>query len=145
MPDFLQPGFLSGLRRRRFLTDISRSFTGLALGAMLAQESVARADEHTAWQPPDGQPHFTPKAKSVVWLFMNGGVSHAESFDPKPEITKYAGKSISETPYADTQNPDRLKRREVAFNVELRQKLYPLQVGFRSYGHSGIEYRQLHR
>lgn len=62
---------------------------------------------------------------------MNGGVSHAESFDPKPEITRYAGKSISETPYADAQNPDRLKRREVAFNVELRQKLYPLQVGFR--------------
>ena len=139
MPDFLQPGFLSSLRRRRFLTEINRSFTGLAFGAMLAQEGAARASEHTVWQPPDGHPHFTPKAKSVVWLFMNGGVSHAESFDPKPEITKYAGKSISETPYADTQNPDRLKRREVAFNVELRQKLYPLQVGFRRYGDSGIE------
>ena len=139
MADFLQPGLPSGLHRRRFLTDISRGFTGLALGAMLAQEGVARADEHPTWQPPDGQPHFTPKAKSVVWLFMNGGVSHAESFDPKPEITKFAGKSISETPYADTQNPDRLKRREVAFNVELRQKLYPLQVGFRRYGNSGIE------
>jgi len=139
MPDFLQPGLLSGLHRRGFFADISRSFTGLALGAMLAEEGFIRADEPAAWQPPDGQPHFTPKAKSVVWLFMNGGVSHVESFDPKPKITNYAGKSISETPYAETQNPDRLKRREVAFNVELRQKLYPLQVGFRRYGNSGIE------
>ena len=37
-----------------------------------------------------GLPHFPPRAKSVVWLFMNGGVSQAESFDPKPELTKYA-------------------------------------------------------
>ncbi|MEJ7595652.1 MAG: DUF1501 domain-containing protein, partial [Planctomycetaceae bacterium] len=139
MPDFHRPGIAAGLHRRTFLADIGLGFTGLALGAMLAEEGTVRADEHAVWQPPDGQPHFTPKAKSVVWLFMNGGVSHAESFDPKPEITKYAGKSISETPYADTQKPERLKRREVAFNVELRQKLYPLQVGFRRYGDCGIE------
>lgn len=125
--------------RRAFLADFGLGFTGLALGAMLANDGVLRASEPETWQPPDGQPHFTPKAKSVVWLFMNGGVSHLESFDPKPEVTKYAGQSISETPYADTQNPDRLKRREVAFNVELRQKLYPLQVGFRKYGQSGAE------
>lgn len=106
---------------------------------MLARDGIVRANEPDAWQPPNGKPHFAPKAKSVVWLFMNGGVSHAESFDPKPEMTKYAGKSISETPYADTQKPERLNRREVAFNVELRQKLYPLQVGFRKYGDSGIE------
>ena len=139
MPDFLRPGLVAGTYRRAFLADIGLGFTGLALGAMLAEDGIVRASESVAWQPPDGQPHFTPRAKSVVWLFMNGGVSHAESFDPKPEITRHAGKSISETPYADTQNPERLKRREVAFNVELRQKLYPLQVGFRRYGDCGIE------
>ena len=111
--------------RRAFLADLGLGFTGLALGAMLAGDGVVKASEPEAWQPPDGQPHFTPRAQSVIWLFMNGGISHAESFDPKPEITKYAGKSISETPYADTQKPERLNRREVAFNVELRQKLYP--------------------
>lgn len=125
--------------RRTFLADFGLGFAGLAIGAMLANDGVLRASEPEAWQPPNGQPHFTPKAKSVVWLFMNGGISHVESFDPKPVITQYAGKSISETPYADTQKPERLKRREVAFNVELRQKLYPLQVGFRKYGSSGIE------
>jgi len=125
--------------RRSFLADVGLGFTGLALGAMLAKDTIGRATEPAVWQPPNGEPKFTPKAKSVVWLFMNGGVSHVESFDPKPEITKHAGKSISETPYADTQKPERLKRREVAFNVELRQKLYPLQIGFRKYGESGIE------
>ncbi|HWB11435.1 MAG TPA: DUF1501 domain-containing protein [Pirellulales bacterium] len=109
------------------------------LGAMLAEEGIVKADEPEKWQPPDGQPHFAPRAKSVVWLFMNGGMSHLESFDPKPEINKYAGKSILDTPYADTQSPEKLKRREVAFNVEIRHKLYGLQVGFNKYGESGIE------
>lgn len=128
-----------GRSRRNFLSDLGQGFAGLALGAMLAKDGIVRANESPIWHPPTGQPHFTPRAKSVVWLFMNGGMSHLESFDPKPEVTKYADKSISETPYADTQKPEKLKRREVAFNVELRQKLYPLQIGYRKYGQSGIE------
>lgn len=125
--------------RRTFLADFGLGFTGLALGSMMAQDGVVKANEAEAWLPPDGQPHFAPKAKSVVWLFMNGGVSHLESFDPKPELNKYANKSILETPYADTQSPEKLKRREVAFNVEIRHKIYPLQIGFKKYGESGIE------
>lgn len=125
--------------RRAFLSDVGMGFTGLVLGAMLADEGIVRASEVEDWQPPNGRPHSTPKAKSVIWLFMNGGVSHLESFDPKPEVSKYAGKSILDTPYADTQDPERLKRREVAFNVEIRHRLYPLQVAHRKYGQSGIE------
>ena len=139
MPHFDHTASHRGMQRRAFFSDLGRGIAGLALGTMLARDGSANDPEATAWQPPDGKPHFTPKAKSVIWLFMNGGVSHIESFDPKPEINTYAGKSISETPYADTQNPERLKRREVAFNVEIRQKIYPLQVGFRKYGQSGIE------
>ena len=133
------PFSLSSGSRRAFLSNVGMGFSGLALQAMLAEEGVVGASETAAWQPPNGKPHSQPKAKSVVWLFMNGGVSHLESFDPKPEVTKYAGKSILETPYADTQDSERLNRREVAFNVKLRHKLYPLQVGFRKYGDSGIE------
>jgi hypothetical protein len=118
-------------------------FTGLALGAMLAQDGVLRADTVGAWQPPDGQPHFTPKAKSVIWLFMNGGISHVESFDPKPALNKYAGKSIAETPYKDVQNPEKLKLARVVVvndaNGQQQDKLYPLQVGYRKYGQSSIE------
>lgn len=129
--------------RRSFLADMGMGFTGLALGAMLSRDGVVRASDDPTWQPPTGQPHFTPKAKSVIWLFMNGGVSHMESFDPKPELTKYAGKSINETPYADVQNPEKLKLARVTVindaNGQQRNKIYPLQVGYKKYGESGIE------
>ena len=129
--------------RRAFLSNFSLGFSSLALGAMLARDGVVRADDNLDWQPPSGQPHFPPKAKSVVWLFMNGWVSQAETFDPKRELTKSAGKSISETPFADVQNPDKLKLARVTVindaNGQQRNKLYPLQVGYRKYGQSGIE------
>src|SRR5262245_23452277 len=96
-----------GVTRRSFLADTGMGFTGLALGAMLFRDGVARADAAPA--RPDGKPHFAPKAKSVIWIFLCGGVSHVESFDPKPELNKYAGKSIDATPYKDVLNPERLK------------------------------------
>ena len=131
------------MHRRSFLADMGMGFTGLALGAMLNRDGVVRANDVETWQPPNGHPHFTPKAKSVIWLFMNGGVSHMESFDPKPELTKYAGKSINETPYAETQNPEKLKLARVTVindaNGQQRNKLYPLQIGYKKYGEAGIE------
>ena len=117
--------------------------TGLALGSMLARDGIVRADAPGVWQPPTGQAHSVSRAKSVVWLFMNGGVSQAESFDPKPELTKYAGMSIGETPFKDVQNPAKLKLARVTVvndaNGQQRNKLYPLQVGYRKYGEAGIE------
>ncbi len=134
---------MDSANRRAFLSNCGMGFSSLALGAMLARDGVGRVNDPQDWQPPNGQPHFPPKAKSVIWLFMNGGVSQAESFDPKPELTKYAGKSISETPFADVQNPEKLKLARVTVindaNGQQRNKLYPLQVGYRKYGESGIE------
>ena len=74
----------------------------------IALASMLRGEE--AWQPPNGLPMIPQRAKRVIWLFMRGGVSHMESFDPKPMLTKYAGKSIGETPYKDVQNPEKLKK-----------------------------------
>lgn len=139
--DSCGPG--AGIHRRAFLADLGMGFTGLALGAMLARDGVLRGGEPAAWSPPNGQPHFPPRARSVVWLFMNGGVSHMESFDPKPALTQYGGKTIAETPYADVQSPEKLKLARVTVindaNGQQRNKLYPLQVGFRNYGESGIQ------
>ena len=67
--------------RRAFLADVGMGFTGLALGAMLAQDGIVRAAE-TPIAP------LQPKAKSVIWIFLIGGMSHVESFDPKPELNK---------------------------------------------------------
>src|SRR5204862_4753339 len=127
-------------RRRACLGDLGLGFTGLALAAMLHRDGRAADNK---WAPPDGQPHFPPKAKSVIWLFMNGGVSHVETFDPKPMLTKYAGKTIAETPFKDTQDPEKLKLARVVVindaNGQQRNKLLPLQVGFKKRGQSGIE------
>ncbi|NNL31502.1 MAG: DUF1501 domain-containing protein, partial [Gemmatimonadetes bacterium] len=40
------------------------------------------------------RPHFAPKAKNVIFLFMNGGVSQVDTFDPKPELDRYHGQPI---------------------------------------------------
>ncbi len=127
--------------RRTFLTDMGLGFTGLALSALLQQDGYGAENE--GWRPPDGKPHFPPRAKSVIWIFLRGGLSHLESFDPKPALDKYAGMSISETPFKDVQNPEKLKRVRVVVvndaNGQQRNKLYPRQVGFKKYGQSGIE------
>ncbi len=131
-----------GIHRRAFLADLGMGFTGLALGAML-QRDTSRAAAPATWSPPDGKPHFRPRAKSVIWLFMNGGVSHMETFDPKPMLTKYAGKTIAETPFKDSQDPEKLKLARVVVvndaNGQQRNRLFGLQVGFKKRGASGIE------
>lgn len=124
------------LTRRRF---------GFGLGAvalpwLLAQEGRAAAG---GWSPPDGLPMHPAKAKRVIWLFMRGGVSHMESFDPKPMLNRYAGKSIDETPYKSVLDPEKLKNVRVVVvndaNGQARNTIYPLQVGYQRYGQCGVE------
>ncbi len=83
------------IHRRTFLSDLGLGFTGLALGSMLGRDRVLRAEDggSTNWKQPTGQPHFAPKTKSVIWIFLSGGVSHLESWDPKPILNKYGGKT----------------------------------------------------
>jgi hypothetical protein len=125
--------------RRSFLSDMGMGLTGVALAAMLQRDGFG---SDGLWSPPSGQPHFAPKAKSVIWLFMNGGVSHMESFDPKPMLNKYAGKTIAETPFADAQDPKKLAIERLVVpdaNGNQRNTLYPLQIGYHKHGESGIE------
>lgn len=120
------------MQRRAFLSQTGLGFGGLALSSMLQQESLGASGNLP-----------TAKAKSVIWLFMRGGLSHMESFDPKPALNEYADKTINETPFGHVQDPEKLKRVRVVVvndaNGQQRNKLYPLQVGFKKYGQSGIE------
>ncbi len=126
--------------RRQFLQRTGLGFGGLALSTMLQRDMFSQEPGNAV---PTGLTHFAPKAKSVIWLFMIGGTSHVESFDPKPALTKYAGKAIEETPHAGVlKSPFLENERVVAFdpnNGFVRTTCYPLQVGFQKRGESGLE------
>src|SRR5262245_46484159 len=118
----------SCLSRRSFLADLGMGFTGLALGAMLHRDGVARPDGDVAWSPPAGKPLFPPKAKSVIWIFLSGGYSHLETFDPKPALNKYAGMTFDKTPFANPLNSplhDKRSRSVVAMEINKRDT-YPI-------------------
>jgi hypothetical protein len=129
--------------RRAFLADVGMGFTGLALGAMLHRDGVARAgdDPHGSTTTHDGKPHFAPKAKSILWVFLSGGVSQMETWDPKPALTKYGGKTFADTPFADPLKSELFKQRsrDVVGGVRPYPKIFPMQVGFKKHGKSGIE------
>lgn len=125
--------------RRHFLGRAGLGLSGVALQALLARESAASS----TWSPPDGLPVHAPKARRVIWLFMRGGVSHMESFDPKPMLNRYAGKSIAETPFKEVLDPEKLKNVRVVVvndaNGQQRNVIYPLQTGYKQYGQCGAE------
>ncbi len=79
--------------RREFFWETGAGFTGLALAGMLSQDGffpkqAFAADEKQAFKNPlaPKPPHFAPKAKSVIFLFMYGGPSHIDTFDYKPDM-----------------------------------------------------------
>jgi hypothetical protein len=124
-----------GITRRSFLADTGMGFTGLALGAMMFRDHVSHASDIRPTHV--GNP---AKAKSVIWIFLCGGVSHLESFDVKPEIDKYAGKSIDETPYKDVLDPKKVDKNIVGANPSHgnRKTIMQLQTGYKAYGKSGL-------
>ncbi|MEZ6044063.1 MAG: DUF1501 domain-containing protein [Planctomycetaceae bacterium] len=129
----------STVTRRQWLSSLGSGCAGIALASMLHRDAVGAEQK---WTLPNGLPHYMPRAKNVIWLFMNGGLSHMESFDPKPMLNKYAGKTIAETPFADVQNPEKLaieRLRVPDANGNQRNEIYPLQIGYRKHGQSGIE------
>ncbi|HEX3870597.1 MAG TPA: DUF1501 domain-containing protein [Pirellulales bacterium] len=110
--------------RRDFLRQAGCGLGSLALSTMLWEDSIARGATSAA---PAG-PHFKPRAKRVIFLFMHGGPSHVDLFDPKPELIEHAG-----TPLPDSYGMV-MTRRKVAANP-----LLPPMREFRPRGKSGIE------
>ena len=78
--------------RRQFLAQAGGGLGLLALGNLLAPASAAERASDNPLTP--RQSHFAPKAKSVIWLFMEGGPSGFDLFDPKPELDKNDDKKI---------------------------------------------------
>lgn len=76
------------LTRREMLLHSANGFGAAALAAILAEDSLAASPDPFAPKPP----HFAAKAKSVIFLYMDGGPSQVDTFDPKPALNKYDGK-----------------------------------------------------
>src|SRR5689334_17597205 len=75
--------------RRDFLRRAGAGFGGLALASMLA-----KADAPTPNPLAARHPHFAGKAKSVIWIFCDGGPSHIDLFDPKPALARLHGQPL---------------------------------------------------
>src|SRR6476620_1257348 len=82
--------------RRRFLGAAGGGFGGIALTHLLGQEGLLAASASAGPLAPR-KSDVPAKAKRVIWLFMHGGPSHVDLFDPKPELVRLAGQPIPES------------------------------------------------
>ncbi len=127
--------------RREFLFQSGGGVSGLALAYLMNREGLLAADtaDDACAAKPIGfnpyaakPPHFKPRATAVISLFMSGGVSHVDTFDPKPALMQYAGQPLDG---------------KVAGDVIVRQghpgPLMPSPFQFKRYGQSGIEISEL--
>ncbi|HEV3237515.1 MAG TPA: DUF1501 domain-containing protein, partial [Gemmataceae bacterium] len=82
--------------RRDFLRRVGNGFGMVALAGLLSQEGLLKAGEedHSIQPLAPRKPHFPAKAKSVIWLFMNGGPSQVDTWDYKPALAKQDGKEL---------------------------------------------------
>ena len=135
----------SGLSRRSFLSSTGMGLASVAWQALAGRQGIANAADEASvdWAPPDGRPHRAPRARQVIWMQMRGGFSHLETFDPKPELTAHAGKTLGESPYKGVLASQYLKnvREQVANNIidKTQARIFPTQIGFQKGGQSGIE------
>jgi hypothetical protein len=91
------PHYPRATTRREFLLQAGGGCGALALQWMLARDGFAAPERKLVNPLAAKEPHFAAKAKSVIFLFMVGGPSHIDLFDPKPELLKQQGKPLPES------------------------------------------------
>lgn len=116
------------LTRREALRTMGSGFGMMAFANMIGN-SMARAG---AVAGPEGmrvpKPHHTPKAKNIIFLFMNGGVSAIDCFDPKPMLTKFDGKPLPSGSVKTERKTGNLMKSPFEFS---------------KYGESGMDFSEL--
>jgi hypothetical protein len=113
--------------RRDFLANGGLGFGALALGGLMSAES--RAGNSPAKPVTARPPHVPGTAKSIIFLFMQGGPSHLETFDPKPMVKRFDGKLL----------PESLQNFDLAQINTADSKVMAPQFPFQKYGESGQE------
>ena len=116
--------------RREFLENAGLGFGGLAASLMLSRDGIAatRANPLAAHPAP-----LPARAKSVIFLFMHGGPSHLDTFDPKPLLQEYDGQPV----------PESFRNRDFQFTKMDRVPLLGSPRTFSRHGQSGIEVSDL--
>ena len=112
--------------RRSFLNSFAYGIGGFALADLLVREGRAAIVNPLAPKPP----HFPGKAKAVIFMFMEGGPSQMDLFDPKPGLQKWHGQALPESMTKDLQ---------LAF-IKKDAAVLASPRTFRPYGQSGIEF-----
>src|SRR5262245_43994699 len=115
--------------RREFLTDAFAGFGALAFGAMLQQEAARAASFNPLAPKP---PHMPANAQSVIFLFLAGGPSQVDTFDPKPLLTELHGQ----------KRPESFGNLQYQY-VNADSRLLGTKRTFKRYGKSGIEVSDL--
>src|SRR5215467_5805242 len=123
--------------RRDFLFQSGGGIGGLSLAYLLSQDGLLGASTGACDVKASGfnpyapkPPHFAPRAKRVISLFMSGGVSHIDTFDPKPGLRQYAGQPLT-------------GKGEIVVRQGNPGPLMPSPFSFRKYGDSGIEVSEI--
>ena len=125
----MQPHQSELLSRRQMLNRTAVGFGGLARSGLLADACLADARPSNPLAP--RSPHFAPRAKRVIFLFMHGGPSHIDLFDPKPRLDRDDGKPL----------PLKSARLQNAKRGNLMRSPW----SFKRYGDSGIPMSRLWR
>jgi hypothetical protein len=113
--------------RRQALSKMGSGFGLLGLAGLLEQ-SLARASEPLRSPLDVKPPHFPATAKHIIFLFMNGGISQVDTFDPKPMLDKYDGQPMpGGSPMTEAKTGNLMRS--------------PFQ--FHKYGKSGIEFSEI--
>lgn len=112
--------------RRQFFSTTSSGLGSVALMSLLAHDNVLAAG-------PSSVPHFRPTAKNCIFIFLAGGPSQVDLFDPKPALAKHAGQPLPET---------FTKGVRFAF-IKASAKVTPSKFRFRKHGESGLEISEL--
>ena len=113
--------------RRKFFRDAAGGIGTIGLANLLGQEGRAATIAANPLAP--RKPHFPGKAKNLIFLFMEGGPSQLDLFDPKPELAKWDGKPLPES---------LTKNLQLAF-IKPTAAVLASRRPFRKYGQSGIE------
>ncbi len=123
------------LTRREFLTTASSGLGALALASLLAEDGVAASPTAPLLNPLAPKlPHFAPQAKHCIFIFLSGGTSQVDLFDPKPKLNALAGQPLPESV---------LQGMRFAFIQKDSARLMASPRTFKKHGQCGMDFSDL--